>query len=878
MGRAKGWLKQLRVLARKERVEGELDDELAFHLEMEAQRFRAAGMSPEEARRAARLAFGGVEHAKEKVRDARWVRWLENLLSDLRYGLRGLRSSPGFGAAAILTLALGIGGTTAVFSVVRSVLLEPLPYQGPGQLVRLYQADVRAPEMELFVTAPHFKDYRERAASFEALAALYTYGEVGADLQLGDRAERIRLLPVSADYFRLLRREPVLGRGFTREEEGDEPLVVVAEGLWRRVGLDRRGLGAQIVLDGEARTVIGVMPAGFEDPLVGPVDAWAPLNLQAAFASDPGNHYLSVLGRLAPGVTAERARQEMAGLDAALAEKYPEVPDDSGFRLVPLREDLVADARPALLLALGAVLLVLLIACVNLANLLLVRSLGRLREVAVRAALGAEPGRITAQLLVENLVIAVAGGLAGVAGAFAGLGGLLRLGREAIPRAAEIAIDGPVLAVAAAAALATAGAAGLLPAWRLARTSPLDSLTEAIRSATGGRRYVRLRRALVAAQVGLALTLLVGTSALAASVYRLSQVNLGFRTAGVLTFELNLPEARYDAAARAAFHRRMTEELAALPGVSAVGAASVLPATGTSYSWGTRALTGPNAGAEEGFATADQRIVAGRYFEALGIPLVEGRVFDDRDGPDSPPVAVVSRSLAARLFPGVSALGQGIRAGGVERRIVGVVADVALDPEGDPGLYVYHPHAQFAQRGWALEYLVAAAGDAGALLPAVRAAVARVDAQLVVHRPDTLAAVVGRGTSQRRFAFALTGAFALLALLLAGIGLYGVLAYVVRQRTREIGVRLALGAGTRRVVALVIRDGLAVTLAGLALGTLGAFGLGRFLSTLVYRTQPTEPLVLAAAAAVLTGVAAAATLLPALRALRVSPRVALSEP
>jgi len=883
MDRLKGWLKQLRALVAKDRMERELDEEVAFHLQMEADRRVREGLSPEEARRAARLAFGGVERTKEEVRDARWVRGFENLLSDLRYGLRALRSRPGFAAAAILTLALGIGGTTAVFSVVRSVLLEPLPYERPGQLVRLYQLDVEVPEENLFVSAPHFQDYRERASSFEELAALYTYHEVGADLVIGDRAQRIVVLPVSADYFRLLRREPVLGRGFTREEETGEPLAVVSEGLWRRAGLDRQGpdrmLGTAIELDGEEHTVVGVMPAGFEDPLAGPVDAWLPQNLRVGgMAENPGNHFLSVLGRLAPGVTVEQAREEMAVLDAALVEKYPEVDNDGGFRLVPLQEDLVARARPALLAVLGAVVLVLLIACVNLANLLLVRSLGRLREVAVRSALGAEPGRITVQLLVESAVVAAAGGLAGLAVAFAGLEGLLRLGREAIPRSAEIAIDGPVLAVAAVLALGTGTLAGLLPAWRLARTSPSASLGESSRSATGGRRYVRLRRALVAAQVGLALTLLVGASTLGASVYRLSQVDLGFRTAGVLTFQLNLPAGRYDGERRAAFHPRLAEELAALPGVTAVGATTVLPATGTSYNWGTRALTGPNAGTEEGFIDADQRIVAGRYFEVLEIPIVEGRAFDERDGPGAALVAVVSRSLARHLFPGISPLGQEIRMGGVERRIVGVAGDVALDPEGAQGRYVYHANAQWASFPATLEYLVAAEGDAEALLPAVRSAVVGLDPQLVVHRPATIEDVVRRGRSHRRFAFALTGAFALLAVALAGIGLYGVLAYVVRQRTREIGIRVAMGAGPGRVVAMVLRDGLAVTLAGLAAGAAGALALGGLLSSLVYRTEPTEPLVLGAAAAILTATAAAATLIPAWRALRVSPRAALSEP
>lgn len=874
----RGRLKQIRALFRKRRVESEMDEEISFHLRMETEKNLRAGMSPREARRAARLAFGGVERVREEIREARWVRRLDVLASDARYALRLLRSRPGFAAAAVLTTALGIGGTTAVFSVVRSVLLEPLPYERPGQLVRLYQFDVEEPEEDLFVSAPHFKEYRERASSFQDLAVLYTYQEVGADLLLGDHTERIVVLPVSADYFRVLRRGPVLGRGFTREEETGEPLLVVSEGLWRRTGLDRRGLGATLELDGEPHTVIGVMPAGFEDPLVGRVDAWVPEDLVGSGAQYPGNHYLSAIGRLAPGVTPESAREEMAALDAALLEKFPEVDNDGGFKLAPLREDVVAEARPALLLALGAVVLVLLIACVNLANLLLVRSLGRLREVAVRSALGAGRARIATQLLVESVVLAAAGGLAGVAVAYAGIEVLLNVGRDAIPRASEIGIDGPVLAVTAAVALLAGAVSGLLPAWRLARVAPFESLADSSRTATGGHRYGRLRSALVVGQVALALTLLVGASALAASLYRLSQVDLGVRTRSVLTFQINLPAGRYDPTRRDAFHRELPRALAALPGVSAAGAVSVLPATGTAYNWGTRALTGPNAGSEEGFVDADQRLVAGRYFETLEIRRVAGRVFDDRDHREGSPGVVVSESLAKRLFPGVSPLGQEIRMGGFERPIVGVVRDVALDAEGNPAHHVYHAAAQFREVPSTLEYLVATETAPEALLPAVRSAVAELDPQLVVHQPTTLAAVVERGRSQRRFAFILVGAFGLLALVLAAVGLYGVLSYAVRQRTREIGVRVAMGAGPGRVLAMVLRDGLAVTLAGLALGCLGALALGRLLTALIFETELTDPMVVGSAAAVLATAAAVAILLPAYRALTVSPRVALSEP
>ncbi|MFW6080205.1 MAG: ADOP family duplicated permease, partial [Gemmatimonadota bacterium] len=834
------------------RIREDVDEEIAFHLDMRTEELVGEGMDPREARERAELEFGHVDDARRAMADddtqierrARWRAWWDDLRSDVAVGVRGLRKRPGFATAAVVALALGIGGTTAVFSVVRSVLIEPLPYEDPGRLVRLYQYDIDEPGPNFSLSPPHFQQVRSNVASLGDVATVYTYQETGADVTAGDRTERVRLLSVSSGYFRVLREEPSRGRTFTRDEEAGSSIAIVSQRLLDRLGTAADRVGRTIELDGEAYTVVGVMPEEFEDPLVGAVDVWVPEDLSSGGAQYPGNHYLSVIGRLEPGVALSQARAEIATLQRALDEQWPGVADEP-LRMVALHEDLTASARPALFVLFGAVACLLLLACVNVANLMLVRAIGREREMALRATLGAGRGRTARQLLTESMILALAGGAAGVLIAFAGVEALVAIGRDAIPRAAEVGVDGPVLGFAAAAAVLTGFAFGLAPAWRTARIAPARVLREGGgRGGSEGPGRIRLRGALVAAQVALAVVLLVGAAVLATSVYRLSHVDLGVRTDEVLTFELNLPAARYDAPARARLHRGIADGLANLPGVSAVGVVNWLPASGGYNVLGTFPVTGPRAQLEEARISTQHRVVEGDYFEALDIPLLEGRLFDERDGPDGEPVAVVSRSLAQALFPGMSAIGHRIEGGGREREIIGVVGDVAVDVEGERAPYVYHAYAQMAaSRNWAMRYVVAADADAAALTPAVRRTIASEDPLLVVHRPETLTDMLGRGRSTRRFAFVLMAVFAGIALILAMLGLYGVLAYSVGERTREIGIRMALGAEPGRVAVMIVRHGLMVTTVGLAFGIAGALALGRALSSLVFRTEPTDPLI-----------------------------------
>jgi predicted permease len=877
--------RELRARFWKPSVPEEVRDELDAHLEMLERDLVAGGMSPAEARRAARAKFGDVARIEASCRDTAEgrdrerfrARWRDELRQDLRFAVRRLRTSPRFTLVAVLTLALGIGGTTAVFSAVDTVLLQPLPYARPGQLVRIYQTELRNPTAKQFVTPVHFLAYRSRLASLDALAAVLTYDAVGADVGSGDDARRIRLLPVSADYLDVLRVRPALGRGFERGEEvWGTPVVVLSHALWQRLGGSPAVVGTTVRMNGTASTVVGVMPPGFADPITPDVDAWVPVGLsEGRDASNATNHYLTLVGRLRAGQSLAGAQAELDRLGTQLAGEYPDA-KDLRARLDPLKEDITGSSSRALTVMLGAVTLVLVLVCVNLANLLLVRGTERAREFALRTALGAARGRLVRQLLIESLALAVVGDLAGLAVARAAMAGIVRTGAGSIPRLATLTLEPRLLAFSLALASLCAVGFGLAPARRATRSRPAETLRgEGGRAATSTGRAVRTRDWLVVSQVALAFVLLVGAGLLVASVQRIRQVELGVRPDGVLTFELHLPDARYDSTARARFYERVAAALEALPGVQAAGGVSKLPATGPYHQWTTRPLTGPLAGAHDP-PSPEQRVVSGDYFRTVGIPLLSGRLFDARDVPGVPYHVVVSRTLERRLFPGMSALGQRIHTGGRDHEIVGVVGDVAIDPEGGEDAYVYHAHTQYAgERNWALTQVVRTTGAPASLLPTVRRTVAALDPQLVVYDPVSLGDAVGRGEAQRTFTVRLLTTFALSALALSALGLFGVLSYGVRLREREFGIRMALGAERGAVRWMVLRRGLALVAGGTAIGLAGAAATSRLMTSLVFQVRPLEPAVLGAAAAFLVLVAALAAYLPARRATRVDPKAVL---
>jgi predicted permease len=667
------------------------------------------------------------------------------------------------------------------------------------------------------------------------------------------------------------------GREFEREEETRLRLVILSDSLWRtRFGADHSTIGQTIHLSAEPYVVIGIAPAGFKDPVEGDVDAWVPYNL--ASDTDETNHSLSVLGRLRNGVTLAQARAELAALSQALEERWPAT--DNNLLVQPLKDDLVAHARGTLNLLSIAVALVLMVACLNVANLFLVRATARVREFGIRLAMGSGGIRIARQLLVESVLLAAVGGGAGLGLGAVTLNALRSLGADAIPRLGETGLDPLVLAVTATMTIFTGLMFGLSPAVRFARMNPGEALQRQSRSATGDRGQGRARSALAVLQVAFALILLAGAGVLAVSFYRLRQIDFGFRAGGVLAFELSLPSARYSASQRAAFQELVARRLESIPGVLAAGGVSRLPSTGDYHSWWTRILSGPRAG-DDFRIEAQQRVISGNYFAALSIPVLAGRTFDARDDSNAVPRALVTARFAQQAFPGLpfeQVLGQRIKVLAWEREIIGVVGDVALNARGAAFPAVYHAHPQFADnRNWALTQVVATRLPPEQIVPAVRAEVAALDPQLVIHRAAPLASVVGRGVARERFALALMGAFAFVTVALAAIGLYGVLAYSVRRRTQEFGIRMALGATAAHVRRLVLGQAAAVVGIGIVLGVAGALMVGRWLSTLVYQTSPYDPRVLVAATSMLAIVALVSAWLPARRAAHIEPRIAMYE-
>jgi putative ABC transport system permease protein len=874
-------VRRVKTLLRRRQLEQDLQSELIAHLALDAQERIEAGEPPETARQAARRDLGNLARVTEDTHATWGWTGVEQVLQDVRHAGRQLRRSPGFATVVIATLAVGIGATTAVFSVLQAVVLAPLPYEQPGQLVRLYQQEPDKPATRSYFTGAHFSFLRDHATSFELVAALDNYSERGHDLVRDGRGERLRVLPVTSDYFQTLR-APLRGPGFDRSDEIGSRRVVLSDAIWRsRFNADASVVGSTIHLSGEPYEVVGIAPDRFGDPIAGEFDAW----LVYALARDTNeqNNSLTVIARLRRGTGLEQARAELSSLSRVMKDRFPTA-RLSAVDATQLQEDLVAPARGPLRLLLIAVGLMLLVACVNVANLVLARATGRVHEFATRSALGAGSARLFRQLLVESLFLAGLGGLIGLAVARTGVSVLQRLGGDAVPRLDEVGFSPVVLGFALVTTVLTAVAFGVMPAIRFAHIPPIDALRQQSRSATGTRGQGRLRNGLAAAQLALALTLLVGAGVLLASFYRLQQVPLGFRVDGVLTFDVNVPTVRYDAARRAAFQEELARRLRTIPGVTAAGGISFLPATGSYHGWATAVLSGPLAGtsvARKDGLNIQQRTISGDIFAALDIPLLAGRTFDTQDDGSAPPRAVVSAGFARVAFPGMplsSVQGQRIAAGGRKLEIVGVVGDVTLDVYGAPALVVYHAHRQFAaNRNWALSQVVATELPPERILPSVRTEIAAMDPELVVHRAASMGEVVGRGTRREQFALILMGAFAGVSLLLAALGLFGVLSYAVRQRTQEIGIRMALGATASQVRLTILRQASLVLGTGVLAGTAGSLLFGRWLTSLTFQVSPWDARILLTAVLLLTITGAVAAWLPARRASRVPPGIAMQE-
>ncbi len=798
-------------------------------------------------------------------------------LSDLRFAFRQMVKKPGFAIIAVLTLTLGIGANAAIFSVLDAVVLSPLRFPEPERLIRIYEDRIGGTQPGYgYHTVPDFLDLRREAEGIEVLAAIYTYREAGRDLTDGEVPQRIQVLPTSADYFEVWAVLPQLGRSFTQEEElEDANVVILSHRLWEaHAGGDPGVLGTTIRLDGTAYTVVGVGPAGFRDVVAGDVDAWVPLDLPEGEYSRQ-NHFLSLIGRMDRSVSVEQAQAHVSAVNARIVEEFEEVDDDQLMLVTSLHADVVGSTDTMLRILMGAAGLVLLIACVNVANLFLARSLGRRREIAIRSALGSGRGRLVRQFLAESLLVATMAGAAGLVVAHLGVRYLLSISPDAVARAPEVGLDGRLLLFAAAVTVLTALMFGLVPALRGSRVDLTSDLREGSRGTAGGRKSTRIRTALVATQVALALVLLIGAGILIKSFAALQGQDYGFDSSNVLTFEVHLPDARYeDPALRVGFHQRFHERLRSVPGVEAVAATSWLPAAGPYHDWGYRYQ---DADGELQWDGAQMRIIEGDYFETMGIPLVAGRSFNAGDGEDSPPVMIVSETATRIAFPDGDPIGQRFYSADTLRTIVGVVPDVAYDAHGSRKSKIYIPHSEYGDdRNWALVQTVKTRAGLD-ILPQVRRELDAIDPELVIYRARTMEQVLGRHMESERFALTLMGIFGAVALLLAAIGVYGILSYSVSQRTREFGIRMALGATTGAVRRRVLGQGAALAGIGLLTGLLGAFWLSKLLQSLVFGVSVTDPAIFGLVTLCLALVAMAAGYVPARRATRVTPMQALRE-
>jgi putative ABC transport system permease protein len=788
------------------------------------------------------------------------------MLQDITLALRSIAGAKKLSAVVVATLALGLGANTAVFAVLHAVVLQPLPYPEPDRLVRVYES---SDGENSYLPGPAVAALRDASRTLD-LAALYTYSPEGADLTDRAEPERVRLLQVGSEYFRVLRVEPARGRLFDRgDERADVRLAVVSHRIWREhLGGAADAEGRLLMMNGNAFRVAAVLPEGFEDPIEPGIDVWIPLNLQPGGPNNWDNFYLSAIARLRPGATLGQAQAELATIAASLEWNNGRSGRYS-VHVAPLQDDTVGSAGRVLWLLLGAVTVLLVIACVNVASLALARGAAREADLAIRAALGGSRWRLVRQLLVESVVLSVAGGLAGLAVARAGARVLLVAAPESIARTATGSLDTAVVFFGFAAAVLSGVGFGVAPALQLTGSNLEAILRDAGRGGGGSRRVTRMRNALVVAQMALALVLLIGAGLLLRSVERLQTVRLGVRTANVLTFEVNLPSGRYaDPASRARFHRDFENRIARLPGVRAAAAVSRLPVTGTYHRWGTSRLDTPTRRPVQ----PQQRVIEGRYFEALGIPILRGRAFDDRDDEKAPRRVVISQQLATQLFGDEDPIGRQLRVAGATPEIIGVAGDVAITARGDAPPTVYHSHRQFAgDRNWALTQTVAMDRLSPGVLDDIRRQLAAIDPALVLYQPRMLADVVGGGTSQERFALRLVAGFALLALVLAAVGVYGVLSYSVARRSREMGIRLALGAPRGAVWLLIVGDGARLAAIGVAAGLAGAVTVTRTLRSLLFEVSATEPAVFATAAVALAAVAIAASWIPARAATRVDP-------
>jgi putative ABC transport system permease protein len=877
----RAFFSRLRGMFGKARSDSEINGELQAHLDFLVEENVRRGMNLEEARYAARREFGGLEQTKEEYRQQRSLPFLETPVQDVHYGLRMMAKSPGFTVVVVLTLALGIGANTTIFSVTEAVLLRPLTFPHPEQLVMIWEK-VHLPHYQNDQDTPapgNFVDWKNRNTVFSGMAAI-DY----RSWNLTGTGEPVRIVGegFSADIFSVLQTYPVLGRAFTAEEDrpGAAHVALLGYSLWvSRFAADPGIIGNTIHLDEESYTVIGVMPQGFRFP--DPDDQlYVPLALSQQQLANHGSHYLRIIGRLKPYVTLSEAQSAMEVIAQHLVAQYPDSNTAVSVGLISLRDQRAGSMRRPLLLLSGVAGLLLLMVCANVANLLLARASARVREVAIRSALGASRARVIRQLLAESFLLAVLGGTLGLAFAFAGINAL-RWYAPAEQNLTEVHLNTVVGAFNLGVSLLAGLAFGLVPAFQCTRREVAAVLQEGGRE-SASRARVRTRGLLVVVEMALGVIVLIGAGLLLRSFVRLEQIPLGFQPDNVLTLRIILRGPRYSGLPeRTAFYRQAFQRMQSLPGVRSVGAISFLPLTMQGRTTGI-AVEGQPPPAPGQVPFADFRSVSPGYFATMGISLLQGHDFSWDDAPQALPVMIVSQTMARNFWPQGDAVGKRIKLGGVNSgvpwvTIVGIVSDVRqLELIGAPRPAIYLPASQDAGTGDTLrDWVIRASGDPPALASAARTAVWAIDPTLSISRIQTMEHVRSSYLGPQKFNLSLVGLFGLLALILAAVGLYGVAAYSVAQRTHEIGIRMALGARPRDVLQLVVGQGTKLALLGLAVGTVAALALTRLVASLLYDIGAHDPLTFTVVGVLLLLVAVFASYVPARRATRVDPMVAL---
>ena len=880
----------LRNLFSFRRVEGDLDQEVHSHLEMLTEENIRSGMQPKDARRAARIELGGIEQVKEQVREERLGNWLPSVISDCRYGVRQLRKNPSFTAVAVLTLALGIGATTSIFSVVYGVLLRPLPYPDPNRIMAVFE--VTSEGRPSRVADPNFDDFRDQSRSFQAIAK---YNDNVASVSGASQPTRTTVAGVSPDFLKVFGIQPILGRDFDASDakKGAGPTVLVSYGYWKQqLGSPRDLSQSHLKIDSAVFSVIGVLPAGFRFPA--DVDLWLPADLDGENPSRTSHNY-NAAGRLRDGVTVEQADQDIS----VIARRIHDTSSEQGDYLLkdgivlPLQDSITGKARTALLVLLGAVGFLLLVACANVANLLLAQASVRERELAIRSALGAARGRLIRQFLTEAFLLSLGGGGLGVLGALWGVAGLVALAPANLPRLESVSISIPVLVFAFLLSTAIAAGLGAFTAARATSGDLREGLVEGARGQAGSQGSQRVGRVIVVAQIAITLVLVVGAGLFGRSLMKVLEVNPGFRVDKIVTMDVSLPwvDDPKAKAGQGIFFSNLIERLKQIPGVRKVGATSGLPMNQDGgLPDGMFLLMAENEipKAMDGFGAllqqkerigiADFCVATDGYFQVLGIPLIRGRIFDERDGANSPHVAVISEALARDRWPNQDPLGHTIEFGNMDGdlrllTIVGIVGDIheyGLDTPPRPTVYVN----LFQRPRAATTLTMLSDADTRLVASAARGILQDLNPEIPA-RFRTFSQVYSASLGSRRFNVILIGFFGITALLLATTGVFGVMAYSVSRRTREIGVRVALGAATGDVLKMILDQGLRTIFIGVAIGITGSLVLTRTVESMLFGVTATDPLTFGGVTLLVVGAALMACYIPARRATKVDPMVAL---